>query len=372
MTNTLVAYGTPEQLNQVEKLLNEVDVAQSQVMIEVALVEVSKSNNKIFQPFTSGNIQIGEFRLGVLNGNPLGILTGGSNFGSQGVKLPAFGFIFNNNDTKAKLLANPTIIALDGTSSSINITDSIVYFTSQIALGTGGSPPVVTVTSNTAEIGIQLQVTPHITNDGNITLALQPTVSQLIGIKSDPSGVATAPQIANRAFTIGSARVKDGQTLAIGGLLNDTRTESWDKIPGLASLPIVGAMFRSTTSAGNQSQRTELVVLVTPHILKEDVNNPYFDGEPHPASDKDPLVIHQHGRVGPPSSIPTGSAVMGAEGGELKIETGHYVINPPQDEKTKAVKTSRKAPKNDPFSSTPYTDYMKNIAAPAVEKSVTP
>jgi type II secretory pathway component GspD/PulD (secretin) len=371
-TGTVTVYGTPEQLQLVEELIHELDVARPQVMIELSLIELTKSNTKVIQPITTGPIGFGEFQIATFTGSPftyggkaLGILGGGSGNGSVGkFQLPNIGFNFNNNDTKAKILANPTLIAVDGTTSSVSITDTIVYFTSQITIPAAGGVPVVTWTANSQEVGIKLELTPVLHNDGNVTMALKPSVSQLIALKQGGNGAVSAPEIAKREFSIASARVKDGQTLAIGGLLRDTRNESWDKIPGLANLPIVGAMFRSTTSAGNQTQRTELVVLVTPHILKEEVNSPYFDGDPKPASDSDALTVPQHGRTGTPL-VPSEVKVMGYKGGELKIETGRLVMPEPQASKSsekleKSVKR-KQAKMEDPYSVTPYNDYIGGL-----------
>jgi Flp pilus assembly secretin CpaC len=221
--------------------------------------------------------------------------------------------------------------------------------------------PTVTWQANSQEVGIQLDLTPIITNDGNVTMALKPSVTQLIALREGGGGAVSAPEVSKREFTIASARVKDGQTLAIGGLLRDARNESWDKIPGLANLPIVGAMFRSTTSSGNTTQRTELVVLVTPHILKEEINAPYFDGNPKPASDSDALVLPQHGRTGTPVN-PSEVKVMGEKGGELKIETGRYVMPEPKPVKntvsTEKTNKRHQAKAEDPYSVTPYNDYI--------------
>jgi general secretion pathway protein D len=370
-TGTVTVYGTPEQLQLVEELIHELDVARPQVMIELSLIELSKSNTKVIQPITSGPIGFGEFQIATFTGSPftyggraLGILGGGSNNGSVGkFRLPGIGFNFNNNDTKAKILANPTLIAVDGTTSSVSITDTIVYFTSTTTVPAAGVP-TVTWQANNQEVGIKLELTPVITNDGNVTMALKPSVTQLISLKEGGGGAVSAPEIATREFTIASARVKDGQTLAIGGLLRDTRNESWDKIPGLANLPIVGAMFRSTTSAGNTTQRTELVVLVTPHILKEEVNSPYFDGDPKPASDSDALTVPQHGRTGTPLA-PSEVKVMGEKGGELKIETGRLVMPEPQapksSEKLERSVKRKQAKMEDPYSVTPYNDYIGGL-----------
>jgi type II secretory pathway component GspD/PulD (secretin) len=347
VAGTITVYGTPEQIAQVDALISEFDIARPQVMIEVALVEVSKSNAKVFQPFTNGSLGFGEFRIGIFNGNPLGILSGLSGQGSagSGLNLPSqFGFNFNNNDSKAKILANPTILALDGTTSSIKITDTIVYFTSEFTQGSAGVPPVITISANSQEVGIELEITPRITNDGNITLALQPKVSQLLGIKQDPTGTVTAPEISQREFQISSARVQDGQTLVLGGLMNEARSENWDKIPGLSNLPIVGALFRSTTSAGNQSKRTELMVMVTPHILKEDLNPAHFGGTPYAASDKDAVQVLQHGRVGTPV-VPHGVTDMGAVGGQLNINTGTFEMPIDPALKAKASNYGLQAPK---------------------------
>jgi general secretion pathway protein D len=269
--------GTPEFVERAQKIAKEVDVRPAQVKIEVSLIEVSNSKAKVFAP-SFGTLRAGEFGINVLGGasggfsnavNGLRSQSIQNNLASTNFRLPTVGVQFKDQTTSGKLLANPNIIALDGTTSTVNITDSIVYF--QTTVTNSGGTVTVTTQPQTQEVGIKLSITPHITNDGSVTLALTPSVTQLLGIKTEPISGTSAPQTSQRDFTLSAVRVRDGETLMIGGLVRDFASKDITKIPGLADLPIVGALFRATSAdPGNLYTRSEIVVMVTPHILREE------------------------------------------------------------------------------------------------------
>ena len=282
VTNTVIVQGTPEFVERAKQIAKEVDVRQAQVKIEVSLIEISSSKAKVFAP-SFGTLKAGEFGINLLSGS--GNLFGNSidglnsqgatnNLGSNNFRLPTIGLSFKDQVSSGKLLANPNIIALDGTTSTVNITDSIVYF--QTTVTNSGGTVTRTTQPQTQQIGIKLSITPHITNDGAVTLALTPSVTQLLGIKTEPVSGTSAPQTSQRDFTLSSVRVRDGETLIIGGLIKDFASKDITKVPGLADLPIVGALFRATSAdPGNLYERSELIVMVTPHILREE-GLPYF------------------------------------------------------------------------------------------------
>jgi type II secretory pathway component GspD/PulD (secretin) len=325
VTGNLVMQGTPEQLEMAEKIAKEIDVRRPQMMIEVALIELSKSSTKVFDVTPTGSFGLGEFRLGLLGKNYN--VAAGNGYGGTGggLRVPSIDVSFAETLSKGKVLANPTIVALDGTSSSINITDSIVYFQTQTNVAAGVS--TTTVTPQTQQVGIQLSLTPQMTNDGMVTLTLNPTVTQLLGIISGPGGT-TSPQVASRTLSIAQVRVRDGETLVLGGLVRDVRTENLRKVPGLADLPIVGAFFRTTGATGNVNSRTELVMMVTPHILK-DTETSYFAHQNTPSVPTPKVNAGENGLITPspmphftPEQLPALSKNAFVETGRFQLPNG--------------------------------------------------
>jgi type II secretory pathway component GspD/PulD (secretin) len=297
LTNTVIVQGTPEQIERAKEIAKDVDVRPAQVKIEVSLIEISNTKTKVFAP-SFGTLQIGEFGINILGGgsninsnskqsiNSQGFT---SNLGSNNFRLPTVGINFRDNTVSGKLLANPNIIALDNTTSTVNITDSIVYF--QTTVTNSGGTVTRQTQPQTQQVGIKLSITPHITNDGAVTLSLTPSVTQLLGIVTEPVSGTSAPQTSQRDFSLSSVRVRDGETLMIGGLIKDFASKDITKIPGLADLPIVGALFRATsTDPGNVYTRSELIVMVTPHILKEDGLSYYGYGAEGTNKDKPAYV----------------------------------------------------------------------------------
>lgn len=113
--------------------------------------------------------------------------------------------------------------------------------------------------------GVTLQVTPWVSSAGEITLQLNPSVSNIGGAASEGG----PPQISRRTVNT-TVRVKDGQTIVIGGLIQDVATNSETKVPVLGDLPVVGSLFRSNNQNVHQ---TELVMYITPHVLRKEEEN---------------------------------------------------------------------------------------------------
>lgn len=284
VASTLTVLATDDQLALIDSLIDQVDVRRPQVAIEVSLVEIQDSTLKslvpTWTPFSFG-------RLGLLNifNDPS---TGTNNlqlanpFSSKRFQLPnpttninsGFALNFKNQNLRGKVLANPTIVTLDNTQANITITDQIPTINQTNTITNGVS--VISTTISTQEAGVTVSLTPHIYNDGSVTLNLQPTVSQPVRTISatNSSGTVSTVLLSSRSMNLSGVRVKDGETLVIGGLLRETTQTDINKMPGFDKLPIVSAMFRSTNS--NNKDKTELVLMVTPHILKEEAVS-YFD-----------------------------------------------------------------------------------------------
>jgi type II secretory pathway component GspD/PulD (secretin) len=283
---TLTILGTPEQIALADSIIDQVDVKRPQAVIEVSLVEMQSSELKDFRPLW-GPINLGKetsLNLNVLDstGNPTGrnaFSYTSANIQSIAQKglFSTFSLSQNHQSLKGKVLANPTIVALDGKTSTIDITDQIASVQQVITTTTTGN--IITNSITTQDAGISLSVTPNITNDGSIILNLIPEVAQ--PSRTISAGATSTTLISKRNMNLSGVRVKDGETLVIGGLISESASSDISRIPGLDKMPIVSAMFRAVNS--NNKNKTELVLMVTPHILKEDAVTYFSNHQNDPA-----------------------------------------------------------------------------------------
>jgi hypothetical protein len=161
---------------------------------------------------------------------------------------------------KAKVLADPKLTTISGRTASLRAGDNIAILTT-----TGGSVGTVATTQlQTFNTGVQLDITPVINAGNFLSVALHPTVNNLSSILN---GV---PQISTRDVQT-TVALREGQSLIIGGLIEDSLNRSEQKFPILGYLPLIGPLFTSTTISG---QRNELVIMVTPHIIDATMDGP--------------------------------------------------------------------------------------------------
>ena len=156
-------------------------------------------------------------------------------------------------------LAEPNLIAQDGKEASFLAGGEFPF---PVIQGSGGNNTAITIQFK--EFGIRLSFTPTILMGDLIHLKVRPEVSALdFSSGLSIQGFQIPSLITRRAET--EIELRDGQTFAIAGLLNNTVTETMSKVPGIGDIPILGLLFRSRA---RQKDRTELVVMITPHILR--------------------------------------------------------------------------------------------------------
>src|SRR5205807_6823373 len=114
-------------------------------------------------------------------------------------------------------------------------------------------------------VGISLDVIPHINPDGVVTLQVSPQVSQLTAQTVNVGLGVSVPVIASRQAT-SMVAIKDGQTIVIGGLMQDQKTLTINKIPLIGDIPIIGSIFSRTIV---DKTKTELLLFLTPHVATE-------------------------------------------------------------------------------------------------------
>jgi general secretion pathway protein D len=163
--------------------------------------------------------------------------------------------------TKVNILSSPELMVLDGQAASLQVGDLVPYL-SQTSQSTITSTSEVVNSIDYRETGVILQVTPHVGSNGLVTLDVAQEVS---GVQS---GVTTAgidsPTFSERAVTSRVA-VADGQTIGLAGLISDNDSHENSGIPFLKNVPLLGDLVSSQT---NSRTRTELLVLITPHVIR--------------------------------------------------------------------------------------------------------
>lgn len=260
-SNSLLVRTTPGNYERVRFILEELDKPVQQVLIKVLIAEVTHDNGydigtelSILNLRSSGNGQdIGSnFNIPTLGANATGLIVQilETNFQATIRALETAG--------KLDVLSRPYILASDNQLASITVGQEVPFVTNTRVTDTGQ-------TINTIEysdIGILLDVIPHVNPDGLVIMDVAPEISALTNTTVAVSEGVTAPIIAKRAAQ-SRVGVRTGQTVVIGGLMEDRVTQQVSKVPILGDIPIIGAAFKRTV---NQKTKTELLIFLTPHV----------------------------------------------------------------------------------------------------------
>jgi len=228
---------------------------------------------------------------------------------------------------KGRVLADPRITTLSGRTATIRAGDTISILTTTA----GNAGTIATTQVQSFQTGVTLDITPSVTPDGGVTVVLHPVVNSLIGTN------AGVPEISTRD-TQTTVHLQDDETLVIGGLIQESDTRTTTKVPLLGDLPLVGRIFRNENVQG---QRNELIIVVTPHVLKPGkapLPGPALRAIPTPA----PLpTLPPNAHLPPPSGqIVAAPPSPGRRGGRVPAGT---VVMPPAGPGTPSPLTSPSA-----------------------------
>jgi pilus assembly protein CpaC len=247
-----------------------VDTPQ-QVMLEVKVAEVSKT--LLNQLGSSVNLQggFGSWTGGLVTS----LLTGASGaiFGSKANNKPfQFAIDAQKNDSLVKILAEPNLVTISGQEASFLAGGKIYIPVAQANVLNGAG----TVTLQEEEFGVGLKFTPTVLANGRIHLKVAPEVSELSPTGATVSGSSLSGQTVLPLITTRRAsttvQMRDGESFAIGGLLQDSARGSLKALPGAGEVPVLGTLFRSTQF---QQDLTELVFIITPRLVKPMATNNY-------------------------------------------------------------------------------------------------
>jgi len=284
--NALVVRGTPDQIALAEKLVDDLDKARPEVIIDIAVMQVSKDRSRTLGlnlNATPGGVSLTlqpNINTTTLTNptnptnptTPSNNGTGGINLNSLAnvnatdfqVTIPTANLQAVMSDSDTKLIQNPQIRALDGQKASLKIGDRVPVATGSFQPGIGGVGinPLVNTQFQYLDVGVNIDITPHVHAGREVTLKITMDVSAVTG-KSTIGGI-DQPIIGQRKIEH-EIRLKDGEANLLGGIMEDQQTRSLSGIPGLSQVPILKYLFGQSSLDHSEN---EIVFAVVPHIIR--------------------------------------------------------------------------------------------------------
>ena len=305
--------GSEAQMHMIENFIKTNDVKQPQAYLEVSIVELNEAGSKEFAnnwaiqsdawgvKFSGGKVSGGreaspydrvyditkhywtEPKInddGTITLPTYTAVTGKEKGIYHGSYISwTMNYLIENR--KARVLANPKLLITNGQESTIDLTQDYVEkvtseFLSSTSTGGAGTGTVQRTYTIGSDQGIKVVLTPFISPDGYVTLNIKPEYSTVAGEVRTPSETndgstdLQATLLSRRNLDLKNIRIKDGETLAIGGLIQENEQKTVQKIPVLGDLPVIGAAFRSSSTS---KSKTELVIMLTPKIINDGENS---------------------------------------------------------------------------------------------------
>jgi general secretion pathway protein D len=278
--NAVLVYATPREYAVIEDALLQLDIPPVQVLIEAAITEVtlnhdlaygvewsfrSKGSHYDLLP-NAGSVTSPASNIDPSKGNLA------ANLISAAQSLPGFNYLYTNGGsitatlnalsglTTVNVLSAPKMLVLNNHTASLEVGDQVPIVTASSVSTIGTNAPTVN-SVDYRDTGVILKVTPRVNSGGLVLLDIAQEVSD---VTSTSTSSINSPTIEQRKFAT-SVAVQDGQTIALGGLIRDTRTKNRSGLPLLSSIPLLGAL---AGSQGTSDTRTELLILLTPRVVR--------------------------------------------------------------------------------------------------------
>ncbi|MHB8138559.1 MAG: type II secretion system secretin GspD [Smithellaceae bacterium] len=282
-TNTLIIMAEREDYKVLENIIKQLDVPRPMVYIEALIMEVKANKD-----FKLGVEWSGVKETGSIDGKPLasfvgsgtgllssladgivkGSLPSGFSMGiiGAGIKIgdvlfPTIGAMVQayKNDTDVSILSTPQLLTLDNEEAEINVGENVPYLTRQDTTTASAQYPVNYNTYDYKDVGVILNITPHINEENFVRLKISQQVTKV----TSGADKATPTTLKRTAKT--TVVVKDSETVVIGGLVGDSTDDSTNQVPFLGNIPILGWLFKAKTVT---REKTNLYIFLTPHIVR--------------------------------------------------------------------------------------------------------
>ena len=278
-SNSLIITAEPDVQKNLANVIKRLDVRRAQVLVEAVIAEVTSDLSKTLGAslgFSSSEGLLGGAGTVAGVGALLNVLGGGANAlagvapQSGGGRLGLVDNVGNNRfgllvdalsgDSANNILSTPTVLALDNEEASIVIGQNVPFVTGTTTnTTTGTTNPFQTIERQ--DVGITLKIKPQINAGNSIRLDVEQEVSSIAASAASASDIIT-----NKRSIKTSAMIEDGQVLVLGGLMEDTFTDQITKTPVLGDVPILGKLFRSTTTT---KKKQNLMVFIHPVIMRD-------------------------------------------------------------------------------------------------------
>src|SRR5437867_4693978 len=282
----LVVRGTPDQIALAEKLVGDLDKARSEVIVDVAVMQVSRDKARTLgiNPPTSATVALQNNINTTTPTTTGGTTTTTGNTGSTSgsanqINLNRLGNLNATdftvtinpatatalfNDSTTKIIQNPQIRAVDGQKASLKIGDRVPVATGSFQPGIGGVGinPLVNTLFQYLDVGVNIDITPRVHAGREVTLKISMDISSVTG-QSNIGGISQ-PIIGQRKIEH-EIRLKEGEVNLLGGMLEDSTTKSLSGIPGLSQIPILRYLFGQTNT---EHRENEIVFALIPHIVR--------------------------------------------------------------------------------------------------------
>lgn len=265
LDNSLLIQGTPQEYKQILKLLDQLDVPPRQVLIDAKIYEVTLTGalaagvSAYLQSLNDPQASVGT-RKPLATSTVDGLLFSVGALVDESRELLTF-LQAQENNTRAKVLSAPSVIATDSIPASITIGSEVPTLTAQAVSGIqAAGTSLFTNTIANRDTGVTLSILARVNPSGIVTLVIDQEVSAPV---PPPAGAIQSPSFTKRTVQT-QVTVQDGDTIAIGGIISETETMSSGGIPGLHRIPILGYAFGAKSRS---SERTELIVFMTPRVI---------------------------------------------------------------------------------------------------------
>jgi general secretion pathway protein D len=288
-------YTTAEKHKSIKRYIDEVSKrAEKQVLIEATVVEVVLNDDyqagidwsffdykafgkdgglRISSPFSGPTGGFSVATVNNLGSAAAGALSGDWNILANLKMLKQFG--------DSKVLSSPKIMAINNQTALLKVVNNLVYFSIDVTVTPATATAAATTTYqteiNTVPVGFTMSVTPFVSEDGDVTLNVRPTISRKVGEVADPNpdlataGVSSVIPIIQEKEMSSVLKLKDRQTAIIGGLIEDNNSNTRTGVPWVSDVPVVGDLF---STRDDSTGKSELVIFIRPVIIKNpDVDN---------------------------------------------------------------------------------------------------
>ena len=253
--NLMVVKDTPDVVRLTEQLVRTLDIAEPEVMLEVEVIEVTRSRLQDLGIGYPGSVQFGAKNIASTTAGALVPFNTEKIFK---ITDPALTFNLRATVGTTNLLANPRIRVRNKEKARIHIGDKVPQFTTTAAVNIGVATSVSYI-----DVGLKLDIEAQVYLNDEVGIKVGLEVSSIVKEISGPAG-SQAYQIGTRTAAT-SLRLKNGETQVLAGLISDEERSSANRLPGLGDIPVLGRLFSSQSDSKN---KTEIILLITPRIVR--------------------------------------------------------------------------------------------------------